>query len=173
MDIEIRPTTAADAARIAALLADAFPEEDLRPLVAALLAEPRPVAHGLLAEGAGRAHGLVVLTPGSLAPSGREVGLLGPLCTAPSARGQGLGGALIRAALALAEARALTQVLVLGDPGYYARFGFRPELAVQPLQALREAWSDAWQACPASPSDAAAQSLILPEPWHDPALWSA
>ncbi|HYW64410.1 MAG TPA: N-acetyltransferase [Bradyrhizobium sp.] len=50
--------------------------------------------------------------------------LLGPLAVDPSCRGSGFGAALVRHALAAAEARGHSAVILLGDAPYYGRFGF-------------------------------------------------
>jgi putative acetyltransferase len=49
----------------------------------------------------------------------------------PHHQGVGVGHALMHAVLAAAEAVDETVVGVLGDPAYYARFGFRPASAVR------------------------------------------
>jgi predicted N-acetyltransferase YhbS len=54
--------------------------------------------------------------------------LLGPLAVAPEHRGRGFGVALIRHGLARAEALDHRIVLLVGDPEYYERFGFRRAL---------------------------------------------
>ncbi|MCC5994768.1 MAG: N-acetyltransferase [Oceanicaulis sp.] len=53
---------------------------------------------------------------------------LGPVSVLPDRQGEGVGARLIRAALGRLEALGAAGCVVLGDPGYYARFGF----AVQP-----------------------------------------
>ncbi|TNB49132.1 N-acetyltransferase [Martelella lutilitoris] len=55
--------------------------------------------------------------------------LLGPLAVDPSANGKGVGSALMRAAIAAAEARGHGAILLVGDPEYYQRFGFVAEKA--------------------------------------------
>jgi predicted N-acetyltransferase YhbS len=50
--------------------------------------------------------------------------VLGPLAVDPSCREFGVGTALMRQALAAAEAAGHGAVLLLGDAPYYARFGF-------------------------------------------------
>src|SRR3984893_9488433 len=50
--------------------------------------------------------------------------VLGPLAVDPSCREFGVGAALMRQALAAAEAAGHGAVLLLGDAPYYARFGF-------------------------------------------------
>ena len=50
--------------------------------------------------------------------------VLGPLAVDPSCREFGIGAALMKHALAAAQARGHGAVLLLGDAPYYARFGF-------------------------------------------------
>ncbi|MEV4613677.1 N-acetyltransferase [Kitasatospora sp. NPDC049258] len=51
---------------------------------------------------------------------------LAPVAVAPEWQRKGVGDALVRAALAAAEAAGEQLVVVLGDPDYYGRFGFEP-----------------------------------------------
>jgi predicted N-acetyltransferase YhbS len=53
--------------------------------------------------------------------------VLGPLAVDPSCRALGIGAALMEHALASAKTRGHGAVILLGDPPYYARFGFSPE----------------------------------------------
>lgn len=55
---------------------------------------------------------------------GRPALLLGPLAVDPSMQGAGVGSALMRAAVDAARAEGHGAVLLMGDPEYYARFGF-------------------------------------------------
>lgn len=55
-----------------------------------------------------------------------EAVLLAPLCVAQPVRRTGVGTALVRRALSDAAQRGERLALVLGDPAYYARFGFEP-----------------------------------------------
>ncbi len=50
--------------------------------------------------------------------------LLGPLAVQPDLRGRGLGAALMREGLRRCEAAGHSRVVLIGDPPYYARFGF-------------------------------------------------
>jgi predicted N-acetyltransferase YhbS len=50
--------------------------------------------------------------------------LLGPLAVDPARHGQAIGVALVRRGLRAAAANAHDLVLVVGEPAYYARFGF-------------------------------------------------
>jgi predicted N-acetyltransferase YhbS len=51
--------------------------------------------------------------------------LLGPLAVAKSCRGHGVGGALMREAIARADAFGHDAILLVGDEPYYRRFGFQ------------------------------------------------
>ncbi|MET9633955.1 N-acetyltransferase [Lentzea sp. NPDC006480] len=50
---------------------------------------------------------------------------LGPISVHPDHQRAGIGSALMHAVLGAAEARDEHAVILLGDPGYYSRFGFR------------------------------------------------
>lgn len=50
--------------------------------------------------------------------------LLGPLAIAPDRQGRGIGRALVFHSLEVATAAGHRLVFLVGDPGYYARFGF-------------------------------------------------
>lgn len=59
-----------------------------------------------------------------VAIGGRPALLLGPLAVAADRRCDGIGGALMRAAIARAQAASHGAILLVGDAPYYARFGF-------------------------------------------------
>ncbi|MDR3376743.1 MAG: N-acetyltransferase [Ancalomicrobiaceae bacterium] len=54
--------------------------------------------------------------------------LLGPLAVDPQAQGRGIGARLMRFSLAEAACRGHGSVILVGDPEYYARFGFEARL---------------------------------------------
>ncbi len=60
-------------------------------------------------------------------PDGSREVMLGPLAVLPHLRGQGIGKALIAHGIAGTRAAGFGGVLIVGDPGYYAPFGFREE----------------------------------------------
>lgn len=51
---------------------------------------------------------------------------LGPVSVLPQHQGQGIGSSLIQSALNRLKAQGAAGCVVLGDPGYYSRFGFQP-----------------------------------------------
>lgn len=166
-ETSIREAGPADGAGVAELYPQAFPDEELRPLIERLIAEADVVS--LVATRGGRIAGHALFT---LFAAGSGV-LLGPLAVAPAARRRGLGKALVAEGLARLAARGARQVFVLGDPAYYVRSGFAPETRVAPPYALPEEWVGAWQsltlagAAPLPPGP-----IRLPAPWMEPRLWA-
>ena len=53
--------------------------------------------------------------------------LLGPLAVDATAQGEGVGASLMRLAIARAGAIGHGGIILVGDPEYYARFGFAAE----------------------------------------------
>jgi predicted N-acetyltransferase YhbS len=57
----------------------------------------------------------------------RRALLLGPLAVDPAWRDQGVGAKLMEEALRRAATQGEENVLLVGDPAYYRRFGFHPD----------------------------------------------
>ena len=72
--------------------------------------------------------GHVAATRASVRTVAGDVGLLAlaPLAVAPDRQRRGIGAALVRAAIAIAEARGERAIVLIGHPSYYPRFGFEP-----------------------------------------------
>ena len=51
---------------------------------------------------------------------------LGPISVNPACQGQGIGSALMQAALQALRDQGAAGCVLLGDPAFYTRFGFRP-----------------------------------------------
>jgi putative acetyltransferase len=88
----------------------------------------------LVAEVDGAVVGHVCVTRATLGP-GEEPALgLGPLGVREAHKRRGVGSALMHAVLGAADALDEGVVVLLGHPGYYPRFGFRPaaELGIAP-----------------------------------------
>jgi putative acetyltransferase len=172
MTIEVRESLPDDIASIEALYPDAFPDEDLLPLVRELLSRD-PIVVSLVGLADRALVGHVIFTACSIAGRTDKVALLGPLAVAPDWQRQGIGGALIREGFQRLTSDGVSQVYVLGDPAYYGRFGFEPENSVTPPYPLPEKWRRAWQStslCGAKPPLHGA--LSVPQPWRQPALWA-
>ena len=82
----------------------------------------------LVAEEGGALIGHVMLTGITIRNGGAETEslLLAPLSVALERRNAGVGAALMREGLGRAKALGHASVILVGDPAYYARFGFRP-----------------------------------------------
>ncbi|WP_158272164.1 GNAT family N-acetyltransferase [Marinicauda salina] len=170
-DIAIRPARPDDMAGLETLYPAAFPDEDLLGLVRALSAEG-PTVVSLVAERDGRVIGHVCVSICGVGGRPNAAGLLGPLAVAPEAQGQGLGRALVETGLERMADAGVDAVCVLGDPGYYGRYGFEPGTGIAPPYPMPEEWREAWQGLRTSP-DAPRVSgrLEPPAPWMDEALW--
>ena len=94
-------------------------------IVAALRREGA-LSASLVAEEAGVLQGHVALSPVILSDGTRGWFGLGPLSVLPEWQRRGIGSALMEAALQRLRERGAAGCVLLGDPGYYARFGFRP-----------------------------------------------
>ncbi|MDJ0945758.1 MAG: N-acetyltransferase [Kiloniellales bacterium] len=170
--LEIRDCLPDDVTSIEGLYPDAFPDEDLLPLVRELLRDG-PVVLSLVGIADKALVGHVIFTACGIAGSTDKVALLGPLAIAPAWQRQGIGSALLRAGLRRLENAGTTQVYVLGDPAYYGRFGFEPDHGVAPPYPLPEEWQGAWQSLNLR-GDAPPRhgKLSVPHPWRRPALWA-
>jgi len=124
--VRLRVESAADVPAARAVHLAAFPTDAEARLVDALRAHGKALA-ALVAERAGKVVGHVVFSRVALEPdTGAPAGAgLAPLAVLPSHQRRGIGSALVREGLALCAARGVAFVVVLGDPDYYGRFGFR------------------------------------------------
>lgn len=177
MKAKIRKSTPEDAPAIMALYPRAFPDEELRPVVRALL-DDETIAISLVGVVENAVAGHVIFTFCGINDSGDHEGgdtsaaLLAPLAVDPSVQRQGIGGALVQHGLRLLEEQNIPHVFVLGDPAYYGRFGFAPETQVAPPYPMAPEWREAWQSIRLNDADAPPQGkLAAPPPWRDPALW--
>jgi putative acetyltransferase len=126
LPLNIRPEQPADLPAIRALVTVAFGQAAEADLVDRLRAAGA-LAHSLVAEQNGAIVGHIALSPVSVQGAFMP-GVLGlaPLAVDPQHQRRGIGAALVEAALASGRAEAAKLVVVLGEPAYYRRFGFRP-----------------------------------------------
>lgn len=171
-NVEIRESAPDDGAAIEALYPEAFPDEDLLPLVRDLLREPS-VTLSLVATSGATLVGHVIFTECHVAESSGTDALLAPLAVKQAWQRQGIGSALVRAGLLLLQDAGVNQVYVLGDPAYYARLGFRAETGAMPPYELPPEWAGAWQSQSlAGVPRSRPGKLLLPRAWLNPALWA-
>jgi putative acetyltransferase len=112
------------AAAIYAVHATSFPTNLEARLVDALRAAGRLTA-SLVADESGVVVGHVAFSPVTTEAGATGVGL-GPVAVLPSHRRRGIAAEIIRSGLEACRAAGFGWAVVLGEPGYYARFGFRP-----------------------------------------------
>lgn len=79
----------------------------------------------LLAEHEGLLLGHVAVSPVAVSDGSTGWYGLGPISVLPARQGQGIGAALMRAAIAALRQQDARGCVLLGEPGYYGRFGFR------------------------------------------------
>ncbi len=171
--IEIRESLPGDLAAIEVLYPDAFPDEDLSPLVRALLQEP-PIILSLVGIIDASLVGHIMFTTCGVAEYTDPVSLLGPLAVARAWQRQGIGSAIVGAGLQRLESAGMAQVYVLGDPAYYGRLGFAPEEGVVPPYPLPAAWHGAWQSTWLHRAKPPLRGkLSVPQPWRQPHLWTS
>lgn len=131
MSPEIRQESMSDVEAIHAVTTAAFlnaPHTDhTEQFVVDSLRKAGALAISLVAEQAGEIIGHVAVSPVSITDGAVGWYGLGPISVAPSCQGQGVGSLLMQAALRVLREQGAAGCVLLGDPAYYARFGFRPE----------------------------------------------
>ena len=168
----IRQTAKVELPQILAVYPLAFPDEELRPLVSALLEGEAKVLSVGAFDGDIVGHVLFTLFDGEGADDKRAGAMLAPLAVLPEYQGQGMGSALVKQGLLQLTSMGTRQVFVLGDPNYYGRFGFQAEQNVLPPYPLPEEWRGAWQSMVLSDAKPLTPGHCrLPDAWMEPALW--
>jgi putative acetyltransferase len=119
----IRTESPADEAAVRAVHRAAFPGDTEARLVDAIRANGN-AAVSLVALEEGRVVGHVLFSPVEV-EGARGLGLA-PVAVLPQFQGGGIGGRLINAGIKACRELGAKFIVVLGEPGYYRRFGFRP-----------------------------------------------
>jgi len=122
--IAIHPERSGDAAAIHAVHAASFPTDVESRLVDLLRVSGR-LAVSLVAEIGDVVVGHIAFSPVTAASGAVGVGLA-PVAVAESHRRRGIAAALVRAGLEACRAAGFGWAVVMGEPAYYSRFGFRP-----------------------------------------------
>ena len=122
--VDLRPETPNDHQPIYAVHASSFPTPDEARLVDALRDAGHLTASWVAVATPGVV-GHVAFSPVTLAGASGGVGL-GPVAVLLEFRQRGVADRLVREGLADCRRRGHTFVVVLGDPAYYHRFGFKP-----------------------------------------------
>ena len=127
--MEIRPETPTDASAISSVIEDAFASAEhsdgTEAAIVERLRQANALSTSLVATDASAIVGHVALSPVTI--DGADIGWLGlgPVAVRPDRQGNGIGRALVNSALDRARSRGAAGCVVLGEPAYYERFGFR------------------------------------------------
>jgi putative acetyltransferase len=126
--VSIRPFGSADAEAVRQVHLRAFVgREDEAHLVESLHAsDAAPVSLVAVVGSSGGVIGHVLFSPVKLDNGGSNIRVVGlaPVGVLPGYQGRGVGSHLIRAGLKACREAAYDAVVLLGEPGYYSRFGF-------------------------------------------------
>jgi putative acetyltransferase len=123
--LTIRPETGDDGRAIHTVHVAAFPTDAEARLVDTLRANGKAFV-SLVAESEGRVVGHVLFSPVCLDSPGGVVGAgLAPLAVLPSHQRKGVGGKLVASGIEACRCSGFGFVVVLGEPTYYQRFGFK------------------------------------------------
>ncbi|MCP5090609.1 MAG: N-acetyltransferase [Gammaproteobacteria bacterium] len=161
----------ADFGAIELLYPDAFPDEDLLPLVRDLMPDTA-VATSIVGEIDSRIVAHVIFTKCGVTGERLNAALLGPLVVTVARQGQGIGSALVRAGLRQMKDKDVRLVCVLGDPAFYGRLGFLPETSIKPPYRLPAKYDGAWQSQSLCDTETAySGELSVPIQWRQPSLW--
>jgi putative acetyltransferase len=172
-NLEIRESRPSDAAGIEQLYVDAFPDEDLLPLVRKLL-DLRKSVISLVGIREKAIVGHISFTFCNVEGGKEKVALLAPLAVTPTLHKQGIGSTLVQTGFKHLESSKTGYVFVLGDPAYYSRFGFKAESKVATPYPLPTEWREAWQSLKLSYAGAPHEGkLSVPEPWRQITLWTS
>jgi putative acetyltransferase len=131
MSIRLRPEVPADSSAIEAATVSAFLNaphtSHTEQHIVSALREAGELAVSLVAEMDGVIVGHVAVSPVSIADGALDWFGLGPVSVLPEHQRRGIGSRLIREALRILRERGAKGCVVLGEPEYYGRFGFRAD----------------------------------------------
>jgi len=127
--IQIRPETAADIQQIEDLTVAAFlnaPHTDhTEQFIVKALRNAGALSISLVAEDESRILGHVALSAVSVSDGASGWYGLGPISVLPTEQGKGIGSRLMKAAIEQLKALDANGCVLLGEPAYYERFGFK------------------------------------------------
>lgn len=134
LDISIRPEQPADIEEITNLTQVAFAPmsyaSHTEQFIISALRRSGQLSVSLVAVETGTLRGHIAASPVSISSGATGWHGLGPLSVDPARQRRGIGTRLMQAALAALRQQHAQGCVLLGDPAYYGRFGFKPELGL-------------------------------------------
>jgi putative acetyltransferase len=131
MNVKIRRESAADVPAIQAVTISAFSNaphtSHTEQFIVGALRKAGSLTISLVAEVEGSVVGHVAVSPVSISDGAVGWFGVGPISVAPQHQRLGVGSRLMREALRILRQHGAIGCVVLGDPGYYGRFGFKAE----------------------------------------------
>jgi putative acetyltransferase len=125
----VRPETALDHAGIRELNIAAFQghpySRQTEHLIVDALRAANALELSLVAEADGEVVGHVAFSAAGIGGTSAGWFLLGPVAVRPARQGEGIGRALVETGLDALRAREACGCVLVGDPAFYSRFGFR------------------------------------------------
>ncbi len=139
MTIQLRHETPDDIAAIEAVTIAAFANaphtSHTEQFIVRALRDANELALSIVAEEHGQVIGHVALSPVAITDGHRHKAKgwygLGPISVLPQKQGQGIGAGLMEQALAELRDMQAAGCVLLGEPTYYARFGFQAHAGLQ------------------------------------------
>lgn len=137
MNIIIRNETESDVDAISEVTVAAFRTLEIsnhtEQCIISALRAANALTVSLVAEMHGRVVGHIAFSPVTISDGNPGWYGVGPVSVLPELHRQGIGKALIHEGLARLKAIGAKGCMLVGDPGYYVRFGFRnlPELMLE------------------------------------------
>jgi predicted N-acetyltransferase YhbS len=131
LKLTIRSETPSDVEAIEALVEAAFATAEhssgAEQRIVRALRAANQLTVALVAVADGELVGYVAISPVAITGGAEGWFGLGPIAVSPQFQRRGIGSELLRGALAALRESGASGCVVLGDPGYYGRFGFRAE----------------------------------------------
>ena len=136
MDIVIRSETEADIEAISQVTRAAFENHpysnQTEVFIVHALRRANALTISLVAEVGNQVVGHIAFSPVTISDGSPGWYGVGPVSVLPELQRQGIGKALIHKGLSILKASGAKGCLLVGDPGYYQRFGFKsiPDLVI-------------------------------------------
>lgn len=152
MKTAIRNESSTDDAAIHALTIAAFHDAPhaahTEQFIVRALRKAGALSISLVADHGGEVVGHVALSPVQISDGSEGWYGLGPISVKPELQKRGIGSLLMQAAIDVLRKRGAAGCVLVGDPAYYSRFGFKPE----PRLVLPEVPPEYFQALTLGPS---------------------